>query len=61
MKVQTFVSKLTVDALQQMDQNINRWMEVKEVKPIMVNQVFGYERPHEGRQEEPVLITSLWY
>jgi hypothetical protein len=60
-KIQTFISKLTIDALQQMDQNINRWIETKQVTPQMVNQVFGYERPHEGRQDEPVFITSIWY
>lgn len=61
MRIQTFVGKVGVEALQQMDDHINAWLESNQIEPKVVNQVFGYERPHEVSQDEPVLLTSIWY
>jgi hypothetical protein len=61
MKVQTFLSKLSMEALKQMDDHINEWMEKNRVEPKHINQVFAYERHHHHAGDEPVLITSVWY
>ena len=61
MRVQTFLGKVTVDALRQMDDNINQWLEAHQTKPLVITQTFGYERHHDGGAQEPVVITSVWY
>ena len=61
MKIQTFIGKLSVEALQQTDEHINLWLEEHNVEPKIINQTFGYERSHEISHNEPVLITSVWY
>ncbi|MBI4558771.1 MAG: hypothetical protein HY706_14410 [Candidatus Hydrogenedentes bacterium] len=62
MRIQTFLGKLSVEALRQMDEHINHWLEGHGVEPKMVSQVFGYEHHHhEGGTAEPVVVTSVWY
>jgi len=61
MRVQTFVGKVTFEALQQMDEHINQWMATHNIEPKMVTQSFGYDKPREACQEEPALVTSIWY
>jgi len=61
MQVETFVGKVSVDALRQMDQHINQWLRTRGVQPVFVTQTFGYETSREFGNSEPVLITSLWY
>lgn len=61
MKVQTFMGKIGIEALHQMDENINRWLADHEVAPTRITQCFGHERDRQGRGEEPVVITSVWY
>lgn len=61
MQVQTFVGKMSVEALQQMDDHVNKWLAEHEVQPKFVCQTYGQERHHEGGHEDSVLITSIWY
>lgn len=61
MRVQTFLGKVTVEALHQMDEHINTWLESHHIEPAKVTQTFGYEKHRDGGSQEPVIITSLWY
>ena len=61
MKIQTFVNKVGPEAFKQMDEHINDWLAKHDVVPQHVHQVFGYERHHDRPQEDPVLITCVWY
>lgn len=61
MRVQTFLGKVSIDALHQMDEHISHWLESNEIEPQKVTQAFGYERTREGGSQEPVIITSIWY
>ena len=61
MKIQTFVNKISLDALKQMDDHINDWLAKNGVVPQQVHQVFGYERHHHHTEDEPVLVTCIWY
>ena len=61
MRVQTFMGKLSVDALRQMDEQINDWLDKHKVQPRFVTQAFGNERHCQPPEFEPVLVTSVWY
>lgn len=61
MRVKTFVAKLSVESVHEMDNTISRWMERYNVVPKMVTQTLGDERGHDGRQTESVMVTSIWY
>lgn len=61
MKVHTFVGKISIEGLQQMDDLINAWLERNGVTPIQIKQSLGMERHHGGASEEPVLVISVWY
>lgn len=61
MRSQTFVGKVGIEPLRLMDDQINSWMERNQVEPKLVNQVFGYERQHHHGDEEPVIVTTIWY
>ena len=61
MKVQTFVGKVSVDALKQMDEHINAWIEKHNAELKFVTQVFGNERHSQHHELEPVVVTSVWY
>ena len=61
MQVQTFVGKVGMETLKQMDDHINEWLERHKVEPKIINQVFGNERHSHHHELEPVLITSIWY
>lgn len=60
MKVQTFVGKVQIETVRNMDEHIVHWIEKNKVEPKQINQFFGYERLHAG-DLEPVIITSIWY
>ena len=60
MKIQTFIGKSNIEGLHQMDNHINEWIRRNKVKPITIHQFSGQER-HHGQNEEPVVITSIWY
>jgi hypothetical protein len=61
MQVQTFVGKVSIETLRQMDEHINDWMAKNKIEPKMINQVFGNERHSHHQETEPVLVTSIWY
>jgi len=61
MRVQTFVSKIGVDTLREMDDHINQWLETHNVEPKLVTQTCGSEPHRDVQVEEPVVITSIWY
>lgn len=61
MRVQTFVSKIGVDTLHEMDDHINRWIEEHNVEPKLVTQACGNAPARDVQSEEPVVITSIWY
>ncbi len=60
MKIQTFIGKSNIEGLHQMDNHINEWIRRNKIKPITINQFAGLER-HHGQNEEPVVVTSIWY
>jgi hypothetical protein len=61
MKIHTFVGKISIEGLQQMDDQINSWMKRLGVEPVHIKQSLGMERHHGGQTEEPVLVVSVWY
>lgn len=61
MKVHTFFAKVSTEGLHHNDELINEWLTRHPVKPLHITQSFGQSRHHDGRSEEPILITSLWY
>ena len=61
MRVQTFLSKVGIDTLHEMDDHINKWLEDHNVEPKLVTQSCGSEPQRDVQGEEPVLITSIWY
>jgi len=61
MRIQTFVGKVSLESLKAMDEHINAWVEKNQIQPRVINQTFGYERHHHHEDQEPVLITSIWY
>jgi len=61
MRVQTFLGKVSMEALQQMDEHINQWLEAHQVEPKLVSQTFGYAHCNEAREPQPTVITSVWY
>ncbi len=61
MRVQTFLGKVTMEGLKQMDDTINHWMEVHQIEPKMVSQCFCVDHHRETMSQEPVVVTSIWY
>lgn len=61
MRVKSFLAKITVESLHEMDASISAWMERNNIDPKMVKQTLGEEKGHDGRQPESVMVTSVWY
>jgi len=61
MRVKTFVSKVGVDGLRQMDETINAWLDTNKIEPRFVTQTCGNERHSQHPEIDPVLVTSVWY
>ena len=61
MRVQSFIGKVSMEGLRQMDDHINHWLERHQVEPKKVTQCFGSEKHREANSEEPVVVTSVWY
>jgi ribosomal protein S19 len=61
MQVQTFLGKASVEGLHQLDNHVNEWMRRRNITPVHIHQCFGTDNHHDGRQHEPVIITSIWY
>lgn len=61
LRAQTFLGRINTEALSLMDDHISHWIEKSQIEPKHIFHVFGYERSHSGEEEEPVLITTIWY
>ena len=61
MKVQSFIGKVSIGGLQQMDQQVNEWMKRAKIKPAYVCQCFGTDIHHDGRGNEPIIVVTVWY
>lgn len=61
MKVQSFMGKVTMEGLHQMDQHINTWLKRNHVKPLHIKQSFGSERFHDGRNQESIVVITIWF
>jgi hypothetical protein len=61
MKIQTFIGKVSIEGLHQMDDHINDWLRRNNVTPIHIQQSFGADIHHDGRRQEPIIIISIWY
>ncbi|MDX9972864.1 MAG: hypothetical protein RBU21_07740 [FCB group bacterium] len=61
MRVQTFMGRVSVDSLHQMDHHINEWLSQHQVEPKMVSQCFGHDKSKDGGANEPVVVVSVWY
>lgn len=60
LKLRTFFSKCTPQALEYLDQHVNDWVEAEEAKVVMTNQSFGAVEG-KGGQREPTLFVSVWH
>jgi hypothetical protein len=60
-RVQTFLSKVSVEALHQMDEHINAWLEEHNVEPKHITQTFSHDTNRQPDRQESVVITSVWY
>ncbi|GMW00857.1 MAG: hypothetical protein AMXMBFR84_19940 [Candidatus Hydrogenedentota bacterium] len=61
MRIQTFMGKVGVEGLTEMDEHINQWLAQHNVEPKHISQAFGQSTSRDGSHTEPVLIVSLWY
>ena len=61
MRVQTFVGKIGLESLRQTDQVINNWLKQNNIEPKFVVQTSGYEPHNDGNNQDPVVVTSIWY
>ncbi|HNR29330.1 MAG TPA: hypothetical protein PKI11_00440 [Candidatus Hydrogenedentes bacterium] len=61
MKVHTFMGKVSIDGLHEMEGHVNEWLAEHPVKVVDICQSFGMHKHHDGRREEPVLLITLWY
>ncbi|MFP4501771.1 MAG: hypothetical protein ACLFTT_12275 [Candidatus Hydrogenedentota bacterium] len=61
MKVHTFMGKVNIEGLHQMDHQINNWLLDHDVEIKEVRQCYALHKHHDGRREEPVIVSTLWY
>ena len=61
MRAQSFLAKMSLESLRTMDEQINNWLDRTNVRPKLVNQVFGYERHHQDDGVDPVMVVTVWY
>jgi len=61
MLVQTFMGKVSIEGLHQMDSHINEWVKRNKVTPVFIQQSFGADIHHDGRNQEPIVVMSVWY
>ncbi len=61
MRVQSFLGKVSIDGLNQLDTHINEWLKRRKVTPTHVTQSFGQDKPHDGRNAEPIIVVTVWY
>ena len=60
-KMQSFLGKVTIEGLHQMDIHINEWLARKGITPVYVKQSFGSDLHHDGRRQEPTIVITVWY
>lgn len=61
MRVQTFMGKVSIEGLHQMNNHINEWIKRNQIEPLHIQQSFGSDIHHDGRNSEPIVIISIWY
>jgi len=61
MKVQTFMGKVSIEGLHQMDAHLNEWMQRQNLTPLPIHQCFGTNNHHDSRAAETIVVTSVWY
>lgn len=61
MHVQSFIGKVSIAGLQQMDHQINDWLHRNNADIKHVKQSFGTDIHHDGRGSEPIVVITLWY
>lgn len=61
MHVQSFIGKVSITGLQQMDHQINEWLDRTKVQPVQIKQSFGTDIHHDGRGREPIVVITIWY
>ncbi|MCK5860941.1 MAG: hypothetical protein KAH38_00560 [Candidatus Hydrogenedentes bacterium] len=61
MRVQSFIGKVSITGLQQMDHQINEWFDSNSIKLLQVKQSFGSDIHHDGRGREPIIVVTIWY
>ncbi|MCD6405564.1 MAG: hypothetical protein J7M19_07035 [Planctomycetes bacterium] len=59
-KLKTFFSKCTPQAIDYLDEHVNDWLEANKVKIVFTNQAFGIVEG-KGGQKEPQLFVNIWY
>ncbi|MDZ4859707.1 MAG: hypothetical protein SGI88_12060 [Candidatus Hydrogenedentes bacterium] len=61
MRVQTFMGRVSMESLQQLDNHVNEWLAEHNVEPKHIQQSCGYEHARDGNHPEPVVIVTVWY
>ena len=61
MRVQSFIGKVSITGLQQMDHQINDWLDRTKIKPLHIKQSFGTDIHHDGRGREPIVVVTIWF
>ncbi len=60
MKLRTFFSQCTPQALEYLDEHVNDWLAEKKAKVIFTNQSFGIIEG-KGGQKQPTVFVNVWY
>ncbi|MEX2016204.1 MAG: hypothetical protein WD873_06155 [Candidatus Hydrogenedentales bacterium] len=61
MQVKSFMTKVTMDAIREMDDSINDWLEKNNIEPKFVTQAIGGDQGRENRPSERLIVISVWY
>lgn len=61
LKMHSFMGKVNIEGLHQMDAIINKWLEEHDVEVKEIRQSYALNKHHDGRREEPVIIVTVWY
>ncbi len=60
LRLRTFCSKCTPQALEYLDEHVNDWAEKENADIVMTNMSFGVIEG-KGGQREPNLFMNIWY
>ena len=61
MRVKSFMTKVTMDAIREMDDSINSWLEHNKIEPKFITQAIGEDQGRENRPSERLIVISVWY